>query len=315
MNVEDTFLGELEKAIREIAPVQKYGYIDYFLSDSVKIVLGKNHVPYLSGDFSLGKGYNCCDIATFLSKALSHYGMDNSLVFGKDSHGIFGEHFYCMRDEKVLDATPLYPFMDARHPAPMGAVASYDMAGHRFCENPLAVYEYDGKSHILLFSKGSVLRGGVYLDFFEDGNSGMPGMFLGKDSDAFNFTLSDLCLGNGSSKELISTDAYSFDASVYRKRFRKDAAPLDFCRIPELIDDRMLTRIDVTERHYLSFSYGSSALDPVFEHVHAIYPVFLGSILHKLAYAEISDLELVRSDLRLFRRDVLRDTVRDTLHE
>ena len=60
MNVEDTFLGELEKAIREIAPVQKYGYIDYFLSDSVKIVLGKNHVPYLSGDFSLGKGYNAC---------------------------------------------------------------------------------------------------------------------------------------------------------------------------------------------------------------------------------------------------------------
>lgn len=273
---------ELEKAIRVIAPPAKYGYLDYFLSDSCKIVFDKGMNPFFSDDFKLERGYNCMDVNNFVSIVLSKYGIANNLVHGKDAYGIFGNHFYCLTEgtNMVFDAVPMFSFVGAAHPTPKGVVEYFDAKYFRFCENPVAVFCNDGESHLLTFSTGIVTRIGTMHDFWEKSN-----YVKSSGSGLFNFTLSDTNL----STEKISTDAYIFDPAKYKKRFKAKSVPVLSESIDDLEDSGIITRFDVTERHYLSFTYSSSKMDEEFKAVHRTYPSLMGNILHKLAYGVHSD--------------------------
>jgi len=111
----------LEQRVREIAPVSTYGYRGYIVSPEYWLnYKPKEKKALITGDFSNGVcfdlGYDCQDISELVWRLARDLGLELSIVKGRDERSLFKEHYFCLDTNGiVIDGTPLYPFIGARH--------------------------------------------------------------------------------------------------------------------------------------------------------------------------------------------------------
>jgi hypothetical protein len=252
---------ELEQIIRGIAPRKKYGYLSYLLSKEHGISLDKEKNPQYDGPFSFRRGYTCYDISFLVQEELLKRGRSPAVVVGEDNKGIFKIHYWCLDDDVLIDATPIFSFVGEKHPEPYARLSEKFPDYSRSCQNPLTVH--DGR-----FLIG--LSGGIKM--------GKEADILQWSADSFNFEFKVTELSSGQYLDI----GYMFDISVYRNEYPRGTLP-NF----SWDDITSLDPITKTVQHTGTFGKERKPDTEIFlESLHKKYARALGIFLHKIAYAK-----------------------------
>lgn len=141
--------GEIERSMREIAPLDHYGYAGYLLSKDHGIVkIDDDYI--ITGPSCFQLGFNCYDINRLLVNKLRQAGKTASLVVGEDAKGIFNHHYFARSEGKTYDAVGLYAFDSAAHTFRKNSKVEIDESDAKNITNPVRVFSLEGRQFISL---------------------------------------------------------------------------------------------------------------------------------------------------------------------
>lgn len=151
----------LEQRLRAGAPLEAYGIHGYYTSGKHDLIISPHQCLSFTGLFDPTRGYNCGQVNALLCRLLQSHGRQPRFVAGQEKLGLFPHHYFCIDDTVLLDATPLFPFVNPDH-----IVSEEREAPTHFwpeINSPLGVYQEDEVYLLFLRSPRMLLLGSDYF--------------------------------------------------------------------------------------------------------------------------------------------------------